>query len=360
MAQITHRPAHISLLLDMLAYKRPAGSKSERKFINRYLRPLGVQTDKAGNVWKRIGNAPVLWSSHTDTVHREAGRQPVVVSKGIASTYGSNCLGADCTVGVWLMVEMIKAEVPGLYIFHRAEEIGGLGSDYIAKHNPKLLDGIKFAIAFDRYGTTSIITHQGFRCCSDDFARSLKAQLGPEWKLDDGGTFTDTANYTDLVPECTNISVGYHRQHHSTETQDLDHAEHLLGLLLSLDVNRLSCVRQPGTYDDYGKGWNRYYYSAASYDDVDPRGRDYGYGRYDTYSDFEDEVNQNAPRYAELWGDDGVTTYTPKAKAGGKGSGGRSNYELLLEACRDNPEAVADILDSFGITPEDIFSHMHN
>jgi hypothetical protein len=79
--------------------------------------PLGCEIDKAGNVIKRIGDSRVMWSSHTDTVHRSEGYQRVTVNGDLFKVaHGqpdSNCLGADCTTGVWLMREMILAGVKG-------------------------------------------------------------------------------------------------------------------------------------------------------------------------------------------------------------------------------------------------------
>ena len=76
------------------------------------------------------------------------------------------------------MLEMIKASVPGLYIFHRDEEVGGKGSKYISINTPEILKGIQFAIAFDRYGTTSVITEQmGGKCASREFADSIYSFL---------------------------------------------------------------------------------------------------------------------------------------------------------------------------------------
>lgn len=240
--------SRVETLLSMLAYRRPGGSKTERRFIREFIDPLGVEVDAVGNRIKRVGDAPILWSSHTDTVHRHGGTQEVVVVDNMAAVGpGSNCLGADCTTGVWLMTEMIKAGVPGLYIFHREEEWGGIGSSHVADNTPGLLAGISCAIAFDRKGTGSIVTHQaGGRCCSDAFAGSLGAALKmPALVPDTGGTFTDTANYTHLIPECTNISVGYYGQHTAGEMQDLEFAERLLDALLAADFSELVVQRDP-------------------------------------------------------------------------------------------------------------------
>lgn len=302
----------------MLSYMRPDGSKAERKFIRRFLEPLGLERDEFGNLYKRIGTAPILWSCHTDTVHKRGGKQNLQYGEqdGLF-TSDANCLGADCTTGVYLMHQMIKRGVEGLYIFHRAEEVGGQGSSWIAKHNPGVLADIKFAIAFDRKGFTSVITHQfGDRCCSDDFANSLATQLGFGWKLDDAGTFTDTASYVDLVGECTNISVGYIGQHSARETQDWPFMLELLERLCSLDVTHLSAVRQPGETDPLFRYESRF--------------EGYTSWRNNAYGTWDEDDN---------WRD-----------TGGLGK----TYDDLTNAVRSYPQAVADILEQFGITVADI------
>lgn len=258
---MTRERASIHTLLNMLAYKRPAGSKTERKFIRQFIAPLGVETDRAGNLFKQIGTSNVLWSCHTDTVHKAGGIQFVDVN-GTAAVLpgrsGSNCLGADDTAGVWLMCEMIRANKPGLYVFHRGEEIGLVGSGYIADHTPDRLQGIDIAIALDRKGTQDVITYQqGSRCASESFAESLSAGLGMKYKPSPDGVWTDTASYMGLVPECTNISVGYYAQHSTKEVQDLGHIAELRDALLALDCSKLAVARDPTVIepdDDWGLG----------------------------------------------------------------------------------------------------------
>jgi hypothetical protein len=253
----------ISTLTQMLAYRRPHQSKTERRFIQRFIEPLGVTRDRMGNLIKRVGDSPVLWSSHTDSVHRHGGQQRVCIAGDtikLPAKTDSNCLGADCATGVWLMCEMIQYKVPGLYVFHRGEERGGIGSSYIAKHEPETLDGIKAAIALDRYGTQSIITHQWSRCCSDLFAESLGASLGMGHKADSTGVFTDTANYVDLVGECSNLSVGYVGHHGREETQSISYVQELREALLMFDSSRLDYSRKPGDEDE---SWSRYSYTTG-------------------------------------------------------------------------------------------------
>lgn len=253
-------------IMEMLAYRRPAGSKTERKFIQTYLEPLGVERDDMGNAFKRIGTAPVLWSAHTDTVHRTGGLQNVRLLDGIASVADkvSNCLGADNTAGVWLLAEMIRADIPGLYVFHRAEEIGGKGSAHFVRNNAPRLAGIKAAIAFDRKGTGSVITHQWQgRTASEEFAVSLGVGLGLGHTPDDGGTFTDTANYTDDIGECSNVSAGFRGEHTKGETLDVPYLIDLRDAVLRLDLDAIVYKRQPGEVEklpplDFKKmGWSK-------------------------------------------------------------------------------------------------------
>lgn len=239
-------------LLAMLGYMRPAKSATENAYIEKFIVPHGSKKDKFGNRWVWINNADgstpeILFSSHTDTVHRKAGNQQVVVGDGRVWTDDGSCLGADDTVGNWLMIEMIKAKVPGCYVFHREEEVGGNGSAYIRRHRSEMMKKFKAAIAFDRKAYHSIITHQGgTRCCSETFSASLSAILGGSFKSDTGGSFTDTKNYIDLIGECTNLSVGYHAQHGPTEWQELSFAVGLKEKLIAADWSKLQFERKPG------------------------------------------------------------------------------------------------------------------
>ncbi len=292
----------------MLSYRRPASSRTEKKFIRDHILPLGMNIDKMGNLYKKVGDSPVLWSSHTDTVHRTGGKQKLLLSEGKYKVFdtSSNCLGADDTAGVWIMTQMIEANVPGLYVFHRGEEIGGKGSKYIALHNKKILEGIHFAVAFDRYGKTSIITHQAWdRCCSDTFAESLGKELGMGHKGDDGGTFTDTANYTDLIAECTNLSVGYQSQHCATETLDVKYLCELRDAMFDFNYKNLTESRKPGEKER--KKWTP---------------REY---------------------YGEGWWGDFWDDQQPRSSGGVL-----STYERLVTLIKDNPREIADWIEECG------------
>lgn len=268
------RTAAVDQLIDMLTYKRVANSKTEKNFIKKFIRPIkGIKQDGYGNYFVKIGALPFLWSSHTDSVHEKKGIQRVGFDKeeiGIAAedTTGSSCLGADDAAGVWLMLQMLDAGVPGLYIFHREEEGGRKGSKWIAEHRKDLLKQCLFAIALDRRGTDNLITHQmNMRCCSAEWAQSLAALLnatGLTYKLDDTGSYTDTASYTDEICECTNLSVGYHSAHSKWERLDLNHIFKLRDVLCSTDfvagMALLEPHRKPGE-----KEYKTYNYSGRSF-----------------------------------------------------------------------------------------------
>ena len=255
----------LKLYIEMLACMRPASSKAEKRFIQQFIAPLGALPDSHGNYWLTIpqpGDVPsqVLWSSHTDTVHRQGGIQSLAVVDTMVSAVKSDCLGADCTTGVWLMRQMILARVPGVYVFHRAEEIGGLGSQAIACRGDQRLAPIKFAIAFDRKGVDSVITHQMMgRCCSEAFVASITPMLPGAYRSDKTGSFTDTANYVDDISECTNISVGYYAQHTAAETQDLSHMVKLARALALFDETQLVAERDPTIteYDGFDYDWRK-------------------------------------------------------------------------------------------------------
>lgn len=262
-------PITKSHLLDILSLVRPANSKGEQvmvKYITDHLNALGITytTDGYGNISVNLlptqeTTSRVMFTAHTDTVHRNADttqnlaylddKHEIV---GLPADSQSTCLGADDGTGCWVLLSLIEAKIPALYVFFRAEEIGGLGSEYYRtdKANADLLESLTHCISFDRKGYNDIITEQwGGICASDEwaitFARELNAIDSTISLAPNVGTFTDSANFTDVIAECTNISIGYDRQHTDQETQDLAFADKLVQALLQIDWLKQTSHRNP-------------------------------------------------------------------------------------------------------------------
>lgn len=273
-------------LMEILSYRRCHGSVGEKAFVSNILAPYSpteLCTDK-GTVLAYTIEVPymdgdassVLFSCHIDTVDRETQvvDNPVLYDDELSLMYKEDGtpLGADDGAGVWLMLEMIDAHVPGTYVFHRGEEKGGIGSSGLARDYAALLGTFTYAIAFDRRGRGSIITHQGMgRCCSDAFAESLSVVLhaqGLDMHADSTGVYTDTAEYTHLIPECTNLSCGYEREHSGLETLDVKFLFELRDAMVEgFDETQLVCKRDPDD-DDYDLSSNWWANDFASKWDV--------------------------------------------------------------------------------------------
>ena len=72
------RKIDLDTLFDMLRYRRPQGSDSQREFCRRFLEPVFDQLDTNGNYLHHVGNDPnVVFSAHHDTVHRQDGIQRI-------------------------------------------------------------------------------------------------------------------------------------------------------------------------------------------------------------------------------------------------------------------------------------------
>lgn len=301
-------------LIDMLRYMRPEGSKGQQAFCIKYLEPVFGPPDVAGNYTHIISNGTdyphLCFTAHHDTVHKKSGFQDVVVKGEYVHASQSDCLGADCTTGVWLILKMIEAQVPGVYVVHAGEEIGCKGSRALVAASPRWLSHIKSIISFDRKGTESIITHQlGARTASDAFAVSLAEALDLPMRPDNTGSFTDSSEYQDVVSECTNISVGYYDQHTKNETQDLFFAEQLAEALICADWDHLVFERDPSVKDNL---WSNRPYAVDDFDD---------------------------------W----AFPYHIK---------GSSNVAQLEELIYNYPEDVASVLDDWGVESDDLLEHI--
>jgi len=362
MAELKKDP-RLPMLVAMHSYMRPRSSAAEKVFIKKYIDCVeGIQSDAYGNRYVTIphpdGRVPkVAWMCHTDTVHRKSGQQKLLLKDGIltvnkAKTPSANCLGADDTAGIFVCLEMIRQNTPGLYIFHRDEECGGHGSAYIADHHPELVKDIQFAISLDRKGYTSIITRQSFDCvCSDAFVKSLADQMPDmDMKKDTGGSFTDSANYAFLVPEITNLSVGYFNQHTHTESLDCLFVIYLADVLAKVDQDKLVCGRETGPevhpFGGGGGGYTTYYGSGyGNVTSTDRGGR--GVKRKQSHTRrAKRTITNDIP-----WGDDEdveAFNWNDETEAG------FLRLLVMEEIVKNHTIAVAKILSDYGLTSFDL------
>lgn len=337
---------HQHSLIEMLRYRRPEGSATQRIFCEKYLEPDFGEPDPYGNYIKIInhpnGGLPeICFTAHHDTVHSVDGMQHVIVNGDTAYAVDSSCLGADCTTGVWLILGMIQAKVPGIYVIHAGEESGCVGSSALIKDHLSditkysWLQHTKAVISFDRKGEESIITHQmGSRTASDEFAISLADAIGLPMRPDNTGAYTDSNEYIEVVGECTNISVGYLNQHSKKETQDMFFAYYLLEHLVEADWSKLVFKREPGEVDpdDYRSWWSTKSYGSYS-----------GYMDEEYYGDGYEDVRKRQSTYSQL-----------NMRGKPRGSNERDLHDLIT----DYPWELAELLDDLGFDANDLMNQM--
>lgn len=195
-----------------------------------------------------VGTSTTMFTSHLDTVeNKRSGTSKAIFldSKKNHIFANNQALGADDGAGVALLCHMIENKVAGHYFFFAGEECGGIGSRYLAENFTKLFPSLKLdrAIAFDRKGTSDVVVSQFCgTCCSEDFALALCFKLGLEYRFANG-SFTDTANFVDFIPECTNVSVGYYNEHSKEEYLDLNYLQVLSEKVLKIDWEDLPTKR---------------------------------------------------------------------------------------------------------------------
>ena len=178
-------------------------------------------------------------------------------------------------------------------------------------------------VAFDRRGTSDVITHQlGLRTASDGFGSTIAKALnlaghGLSYVPDDGGVYTDSYSYAEIVAECSNISAGYYSEHGPRETLDCLHLWRLREAILSADFSGVVVERDPSEIDyAWGGGYGAVYGSSW--------GMGHGSGRGWHGSVYERE----------------------------------SELEKLIELIRRYPAATADLLQTYGLGADELLESM--
>ena len=248
-----------------LSMMRPHNSEGTKRLTNwleeraRKIPNAVIERDGAGNlhVDTRISASNrTLFVAHVDTVHRKEGANKIKQTPTYWYADGA-ALGADDGAGVAILMHLMHSGVSAYYIFTQGEECGGIGAKFLADNWKDGLAQFDRAIAFDRRGIDSVITHQGYgRCCSDAFADALSDALNADMTLmylpDSTGVYTDTAEFIDIIPECTNISAGYYSEHSDKESLDIIHLQALAERVALMDWDTLPTDRDPTVVDAWG------------------------------------------------------------------------------------------------------------
>ena len=271
------------------------------------LLPKNIEKDEFGNYFMKIGETDTMFCSHLDTYTHVFQRVYHVIENNLIKTDGTSTLGADDKAGVTIMIKMIENKIPGLYYFFRGEEgvtspSGTWGSKQVSKNYKELFSNYKRCIAFDRRGKTSIITSQSHKnCCSDDFSEALIKEFadnGMDYKKDTGGYWCDSGSFMEIIPECTNISVGYLNEHTKIEEQDIEFLEKLVNTCIKIDWNNLPVKRDPKDIIKYTYSNNQH--SRRNYNwslpDI-PRTRPFIKRDYVTMEDMFFHVNEILGKY---------------------------------------------------------------
>ena len=228
--------------------------------------PHGVEDEHWGDILQALGFAKVagvgyyaqqgesstMFCAHLDTADHAATNVTHMYKNGYLLTDGKTILGADNKAGVLVLFHLLLSGVAGHYWLFYGEERGRIGSTELAKSHAERLQGIQRAIAFDRRDTTSVITCQsGYYSCSEEFAYALVQQLDLgnlfELELDETGSYTDTASFVGLIPECTNISVGFQSEHTNSEWLDIMYLECIIEAAKVVNWESLPTVRAAGS-----------------------------------------------------------------------------------------------------------------
>ena len=274
--------------------------------------PKGMKRDEHGNYFIKIGNTKTMFCGHLDTYCYEYRRVWHVIDGDIIKTDGTTTLGGDDKAGITVMIKMIEANVPGLYYFFRGEEgvtspTGTWGSKQALKSYKELFKTYDKCIAFDRKGTESIITKQMYsECCSKEFTKELLNEFeksGLIYKDDPTGMWCDSGVFMEIIPECTNISIGYKDEHTFNETQNIKHLEDLVTACINTDWENLPVKRDPTVKYDWYSSYNKKgkystkYYTDYEDDIYDSR---YGYGNYGGSKIPARETNYNVKQYKTM------------------------------------------------------------
>lgn len=239
------------LFIKLTEYTTPYGTESDLEpILSSIIKDL--RKDPIGNYHKIIGNSETLFTCHLDNFCEKKEKVTHIIENNIIKTNGTTILGADNKAGVCVLLYLISNNVPGHYCFFIGEEpilSGGLYGSSLFSQAYKNITKYKRVISFDRKETYSIVRRQLAQdCCSLDFALELSSRFVENmiwFEPDASGYCTDSASFLEVIPECTNISVGVWDEHTNQECVDIDYVERVAVAASKIDWETLPVIRKP-------------------------------------------------------------------------------------------------------------------
>lgn len=204
---------------------------------------------------------------HLDTCNwHNVTDKDITEKKGIISLKPKSkltCLGADDRAGVWVALELLKAQRSGktktnfAFAFFCGEESGCIGSSFFVKSPPVSFQNINCFIGVDRKSSNfkmpEIATY-GYD--SEELEETVKSQLPDyQWKV---GSITDCSILSDATDKpCFNITAGYNNEHTPKEKLDTKLMVKVFNDLSKLKIGNNSFQVDFPVWDDSDREYGR-------------------------------------------------------------------------------------------------------
>lgn len=234
------------------------------------------------------GEYPVLLVAHLDTVHTAAPKK-FIYNKGVV--HSPTGIGGDDRCGLYIILNIVK-EIKCSVVFLEDEEVGCIGAGVFSRSNEmkSIKDEIKYIVEFDRRGSNDAV----FYDCDNKEFEDFITENGKGYFETDWGSCSDISTIAPAMGiAAVNLSSGYHSEHTSYETVNLEEMERTIieakKILLKPCEEKFKYVKKKWGYwydDEYYCELERYY-SELGYDYYDKRDRE-AYEYYETNSDIDE------------------------------------------------------------------------
>ena len=223
-------------------FKIGSMSKQEHnmvEFVEKFLKEEKIEytKDSLGNIYNfNYENMPMI-SAHLDTVQDETdafgAKFAKIYDDKFIRSYG--VLGGDDKCGVYICMELLREFRELNFCFCVQEEIGMIGSKFVAENEKEKLKKIAYGLIFDRRGSGDIICYQN-DYGTKDFEEELK-DVGKYYKYSPAKGFASDCNTFKEFFSCANLSCGYYNPHTKNEYVKIDEVENALNYAVDILYN---------------------------------------------------------------------------------------------------------------------------